>query len=271
MSTTTRHLSETTNIDGWNMRAHARIRVLIAHADPLIAAGLAASLREHGFDVLGLDSEAAFKHPNAHAVAGADVAVADYDSGLGLLGSRGRRHDRVMILTHRDGEAEICHALEQGAVGYLLHGCSVTEILHGIRLMSDGGIVLGPLVASRVAESIKQREPLTSRELDILRRMMFGLSNKSMARALGLAVGTVKTHVKSVLRKLGVANRTHAVAVAQRRGILPRESAAPPRVVRLGGIGNGKPASPASGQSQLVNSMRNGRTSESKFDPVGNR
>ena len=222
LPTTTRRLSEDTNINGWNMRTHTRIRVLIAHADPLIAAGLAASLREHGFDVLGLDSEPAFKDPNADAVAGADVAVTDYDSGLGLLGSRGTSHDRVMILTHRDGEAEICHALEQGAVGYLLHGCSVAEILHGIRLMSDGGIVLGPLVASRVAERMKQRELLTNRELDILRRMMFGLSNKSMASALDLAVGTVKTHVKSVLRKLGAANRTHAVAVAQRRGILPQ-------------------------------------------------
>ena len=69
------------------MRAQAKSRVLIAHADPLIAAGLAASLREHGFDVLGLDDEAALAHSNEGAVAGADVVVADYDCGLGLLGS----------------------------------------------------------------------------------------------------------------------------------------------------------------------------------------
>jgi DNA-binding NarL/FixJ family response regulator len=226
------------------MRAHAKSRVLIAHADPLIAAGLEASLREHGFDVLGLDDEAALAHPNAGAVAGADLAVADYDSGLDLLGSIARCCDRVMILTHRDGEAEVCHALEQGATGYLLHGCSVAEILHGIRLMSDGGIVLAPLAASRVAERMQQQVPLTSRELDILRLMISGLSNKRMARALDVAVGTVKAHVKSVLRKLGAANRTHAVAVAQRRGILPRESTAPPPL-SLAGMGNGRPPSPS--------------------------
>jgi len=253
------------------MRAHARIRVLIAHADPLIAAGLTASLHEHGLEVLGRDGEGTFRHPNAGSPAGANVAVADYDSGLRLLGSRVTGRDRVMILTHRDGEAEICHALERGADGYLLHGCSVAEILHGIRLISSGGIVLGPLVASRVAERMKQQVPLTGRELEILRQMMFGLSNKSMASALDLAVGTVKTHVKSVLRKLGAANRTHAVAVAQRRGILLRDGTAPPRPVRLAGIGNGKPVSPAATHSQLVNSMRNGRPSELLFDPVSSQ
>jgi DNA-binding NarL/FixJ family response regulator len=67
---------------------------------------------------------------------------------------------------------------EQGATGYLLHGCSVADILHGIRLMSDGGIVLGPLVASRVAERMKQRVRLTSRELDILRHVsLAGIGN----------------------------------------------------------------------------------------------
>ena len=79
------------------MRAQARSRVLIAHADPLIAAGLAASLREHGFDVLGLDDEAALAHSNEGAVTGADVAVADYDSGLGLLRLTSRELD---ILRH---------------------------------------------------------------------------------------------------------------------------------------------------------------------------
>jgi DNA-binding NarL/FixJ family response regulator len=207
------------------MRTPIKIRVLIAHSDPLIATGLTASLREHGLEVSQGEVESVGRCGSGSFPVTARVAVADYEAGLRLLGARAGDRDRVMILTHRDGEAEICNALEKGADGYLLHGCSVAEIIHGLRLISDGGTILAPLVANRVAERMKQQVQLTSRELDILRQMMFGLCNKQMATMLKLAVGTVKTHVKSVLRKLGAANRTHAVAVAQRRGIVPRECA----------------------------------------------
>jgi DNA-binding NarL/FixJ family response regulator len=85
-----------------------------------------------------------------------------------------------------------------------------------------GGIALGPLVASRIADRMKQ-QALTPREADILRYMMQGMSNKAIASKLTLAVGTVKTHVKSVLEKLDARSRTQAVSIAQRRGILRDE------------------------------------------------
>ena len=193
------------------MRPNDRIKVLIAHADPLMAAGLESTLgRMRDFEVaLG----------GGVRVPVADVVIADYDAGLRLIASGSVLSRRVMILTHSDSEAKICHALEQGARGYLLFGCTLLELAAGLRSICMGGIALGPLVASRIADRMKQ-QALTPREGDILRHMMLGLSNKAIASKLTLAVGTVKTHVKSVLEKLDATSRTQAVSIAQRRGIL---------------------------------------------------
>src|SRR5262249_17874221 len=107
--------------------------------------------------------------------------------------------------------------------GYMLMGCSLQDLSDGLRSIYMGGIALGPLVASRIADRMKQ-QALTRREGDILRYMMLGMSNKAIASKLTLAVGTVKTHVKSVLEKLDASSRTQAVSIAQRRGILSDES-----------------------------------------------
>jgi DNA-binding NarL/FixJ family response regulator len=196
------------------MRPIEQIKVLIAHGDPLISAGIAATLgRTREFETVG--------QAGRHLVP--DVVVADYDSGLRLIASGGPSSRRVMILTHSDSEAKICHALEQGARGYLLMGCSLQDLVDGFRSVHLGGIALAPLVASRIADRMKQ-QALTRREGDILRCMMLGMSNKAIAAKLTLAVGTVKTHVKSVLEKLDATSRTQAVSIAQRRGILRDES-----------------------------------------------
>jgi DNA-binding NarL/FixJ family response regulator len=195
------------------MRPNVRIRVLIAHGDPLISAGLAATLsRLRDFETI----------TGSGPQPGADVVIADYESGLRLIAGAGALGRRVMILTHSDSEAKICHALEQGARGYLLLGCSLQDLVDGLRSVYIGGIALGPLVASRIADRMKQ-QALTPREADILRYMMLGMSNKAIASKLTLAVGTVKTHVKSVLEKLDAKSRTQAVSIAQRRGILRDE------------------------------------------------
>jgi DNA-binding NarL/FixJ family response regulator len=196
------------------MRPNERIRVLIAHSDPLISAGLAATLSR----LRDFETVTGGARPPA-----ADVVIADYESGLQLIASGGALGRRVMILTHSDSEAKICHALEQGARGYLLLGCSLQALVDGLRSVYMGGIALGPLVASRIADRMKQ-QALTPREADILRSMMLGMSNKAIASKLTLAVGTVKTHVKSILEKLNASSRTQAVSIAQRRGILRDEA-----------------------------------------------
>jgi DNA-binding NarL/FixJ family response regulator len=200
-----------------------RIKVLIAHGDPLISAGLESLLRKrHGFETLVCNPALTVSPATAGHLPSADVVVADYDSGLRLIESGGAGRHRVMILTQNNSEAKICHALEQGARGYLLFGCSIEDVIDGLRSVHGGGVALGPLVVSRMADWMKQ-QALTIREEDILRQVMLGLSNKGVARKLALAVGTVKTHVKSILGKLHAASRTEAVAIAQRRGILGEE------------------------------------------------
>jgi len=203
------------------MRSNERIKVLIAHADPLMAAGLESTLgRMRDFEIaLG------------GRVPVADVVIADFDTGLRLIAAASALSRRVMILTHSDSEAKICHALEQGARGYLLFGCTLQDLAAGLRSIYMGGIALGPVVASRIADRMKQ-QALTRREGDILRHMMLGMSNKAIASKLTLAVGTVKTHVKSVLEKLDATSRTQAVSIAQRRGILREDDENPVRSLR---------------------------------------
>jgi DNA-binding NarL/FixJ family response regulator len=206
------------------MRPNDKIRVLIVHSDPLIAAGLEATLgrmREFETVVGGVGMRLPL----------ADVVVTDYDSGLRLIAAGSPLSRRVLILTHSDSEAKICDALEQGARGYLLLGCSLQELAAGLRSVYLGGIALGPLAATRIADRMKQ-QALTRREGDILRHMMLGMSNKAIASRLTLAVGTVKTHVKSVLEKLDASSRTQAVSIAQRRGILREDDETASRTLR---------------------------------------
>jgi two-component system NarL family response regulator len=223
----------------------SKIKVLIAHSDPLIAAGLTVTLQQQtDFEafvhrpVLQVSTAPAIRMPPA------DVVVADYDSGVRMIASAGTGIRPVVILTHTDSEAQICHALQQGARGYLLLGGSLVELLDGLRTVRAGGMAIGPLVASRVAEWMNHRV-LTRREGDILREMMLGHSNKRIAIQLSVAIGTVKTHVKSILDKLDAASRTEAVAIAQRRGILREEHEFTPprsRVARIGAIPSIRPA-----------------------------
>jgi DNA-binding NarL/FixJ family response regulator len=203
------------------------INVLIAHCDPLIAAGLVAVLGKRRDFKAVVCSPASTSQRMAGHLSSADVVVADYDYGLQLIESAGAGRHRVMILTHSTSEAKICRALEQGVRGYVLLGGSLQNLLDGLRSIHAGGVAVGPLVVSRMADWMKQRT-LTRRQEEILRQLMLGFSNKIIARRLALAIGTVKTHVKAILQKLDAKSRTEAAAIAQRRGILEEEFDHPP-------------------------------------------
>jgi DNA-binding NarL/FixJ family response regulator len=239
------------------MRQNDRIKVRIVHSDPLISAGLSATLgRMREFELVPTEVSSVRLHltgrisrPPAH------VAIADYESGMRLIASVDSLSQHVVILTHSDSEAKICHALEQGARGYMLFGVSVEDLVEGLRSVHAGGIAVGPVVASRIADRMKQ-QALTRRETDIMRQMMLGMSNKAIASKLDLAVGTVKTHVKSILEKLHANSRTEAVSIAQRRGMLREEesvaAASAPAPVGVFGRVIGKPVTAASGSRELL-------------------
>jgi DNA-binding NarL/FixJ family response regulator len=140
--------------------------------------------------------------------------------GLREAGSK----SRAIVFTAYDTDQRILGALRAGARGYLLKGASRTEIFDAVRTVHAGGSLLEPGVTTRlldhVREDVEQREPLTPRELEVLLLISEGLHNSEIAGRLFVTERTVKFHVSSILAKLGADNRTEAVALATRRGLI---------------------------------------------------
>ena len=198
----------------------SRTRVHIAHCEPLVSAGLVSTLRpEMDVKVVVDSSMPSVSNEWLARYATADVVIADYDGGLQLLAAGLSGPARVLIVTHAETEAAIRRAFQRGVRGYLLLACTRQDLIDGIKGVRDGGLVLDPRLITRIGDLLRPPD-LTRREEEVLRELMLGLPNKSIARNLGMRLGTVKTHVKSILEKLEASTRTEAVSIAQRRGIL---------------------------------------------------
>jgi DNA-binding NarL/FixJ family response regulator len=126
---------------------------------------------------------------------------------------------RVIMLTTSDSDGEILRALRAGAAAYILKSMPKDELLAVIRLVHTRGQHLPPEVAARLAEHLGE-EDLTSRELEVLRLIHDGYRNKQIADQLAIAETTVNFHIKNLVNKLGANDRTHAVTIALRRGLL---------------------------------------------------
>lgn len=126
---------------------------------------------------------------------------------------------RFIVLTTFDGDEDIYRALEAGARAYLLKGMTVEELTSTIRIVHSGKTRISPTIAEKLAERMSS-QALTAREQDVLERIVAGRSNKEIASDLNISEATVKTHVNSLLGKLGVGDRTHAATVAIQRGIV---------------------------------------------------
>ena len=126
---------------------------------------------------------------------------------------------RIIALTTWDGDGDIHRALEAGARGYLLKDVVSHEVADAIRSVHRGGRVLPPAVAQRLAE-FTPRIDLTDRELEVLTHMAQGKSNKEIGVALGRTEATVKVHVLHILQKLDAADRTEAVTIGLKRGLI---------------------------------------------------
>jgi len=196
----------------------ATIHVHILHADPVLRAGIAAILSRHA-DMLPSSPEAPF-----YTAGGAAVIVTDYDGGIKLCAQhRPASAPRVLVLTPHNKEGAVRQALDAGVHGYLLQSCTADELAQAVRTLRDGQRCLGETVARCVADSLGRSE-LTSRETDVLQLLGKGYCNKTIARELGIAPGTVKTYVKGVLGKLNATARTHAVVLASERGLIRMEA-----------------------------------------------
>jgi two-component system NarL family response regulator len=130
---------------------------------------------------------------------------------------------RVIVLTTYDGDEDIYRALKAGARAYLLKGMTSEDLVTTIRAVHAGKSHIPPAIAERLAERMGT-EDLTPREFEVLTEIVNGNSNKEIAAALNVSEATVKTHINSLLGKLGVTDRTQAATAAIQRGIVPLES-----------------------------------------------
>jgi DNA-binding NarL/FixJ family response regulator len=130
---------------------------------------------------------------------------------------------RFVVLTTYDGDEDIYRALKSGAKAYLLKGMTSEELISTIREVAAGKSHIPAAIAERLAERMGT-EDLTPREADVLEQIVHGKSNKEIATELNISEATVKTHINSLLSKLGVTDRTQAATAAIRRGLVPFES-----------------------------------------------
>lgn len=210
-----------------NQAVRRFFNVFVMHDDPLVCTGLESALRLHpalrlpapGMDHLSEDTPAV------------DVVITDYRGAMRLCDPISRpRHGalsdaRVLALTSNDREAEIRRAIEAGVHGYLLLGCPLDELIEGVTAVACGVRYLSRSVAQRMADSLT-RASLTLRELEVLQLVAIGEPNKAIARQLRIELGTVKSHMSTIMSKLGVTSRTQAAGIAAVRGLVEDRSLA---------------------------------------------
>ena len=207
-----------------------RVRVLVVDDHPVVRAGLTALLSvQPALEVVGeaADGQSAIE---AATRLEPDVILCDLRLGEGPDGVAVTRAVRsaagpvpaVLILTTYDHDVDVVRAVEAGAAGYLLKDAAPAVIVDSILAASRGESVLGPELTERVVQTMRvRRADLSARELDVLRLVAEGLSNRDVARRLVVSEATVKTHLNHVFAKLGAESRTAAVASARAAGLLP--------------------------------------------------
>jgi len=203
----------------------AAIRVLLFDDHPLMREGIAAALGSHSDIALvgeGGDGAEALELYRRHRP---DVVLMDLQmpkvNGIeATVAIRSKFPDaRIIVLTAHHGDVQVVRALKAGAAAYLLKNTLRTELLDAIRSVHAGQRRLSREVAAEVAEH-RTDDALTERELEVLRAVAAGHSNKIVADLLQISEDTVKSHMRSILSKLYASDRTHAVTIALKRGII---------------------------------------------------
>ena len=204
------------------------IRVMLIDDHPIVRAGIAGMLANtDGIEVVG---EAANGQEALDVLARVDPTVLLVDLRMPVMDGpalieqlRSIGNDiGILVLTTYDTDADILRATEAGANGYLLKDTSQTELIQAIRSTHAGDGWLAPAITAKLMRSMRSGDTtkLSSRELDVLKLVATGNSNKEIATELHVSQATVKTHLIHIFRKLDVSDRTAAVTVARDRGIL---------------------------------------------------
>jgi DNA-binding NarL/FixJ family response regulator len=203
----------------------AQIRVFSVDDHPLLREGIAAMINNQKDMVLvaqaanGREAIQKFKEcrPDVTLM---DLRLPDMSGIDVLIAIRTEFADaRIIMLTTFEGDVEIQRALEAGARGYILKSTPPKDLLEVIRQVHSGKKRVPPEVAARIAEHLSD-ESLTDREVEVLRHIAGGNRNRDIAERLFISEETVKVHIKHIMEKLGASDRTQAVAIAVRRGII---------------------------------------------------
>ena len=202
-----------------------RIRILVVDDHQLLREGIAAVLESQEDMTLvaeannGREALESFRRHRPDVTL-MDLRMPDMNGIEAIAAIRAEfPNARIVVLTTYSGDVQAAAALKAGAVGYLLKSLVRKELIETIRTVHAGKRRVPPEIATDIAEHVAD-DALTAREIEVLRRVAAGHSNKLIAAELDISEGTVKTHMKSILPKLDASDRTHAVMIALKRGIL---------------------------------------------------
>jgi DNA-binding NarL/FixJ family response regulator len=202
-----------------------KVNVLIVDDHPIVRMGIAGIVNSQSDMYVAGQAANGQEAIQLFEQSGPDVTLMDLRlpdmAGAQVIRKIRLRHPdaKFLVLTTYDGDEDIFQALQAGAVGYLVKGMSHEVLLNGLRQVHQGG----QYVPSEIAQRLNQRNPqaeLSGRERQVLALMAKGGSNKAIASALGIKEITVKQHVSVILAQLNVEDRTQAVLMALRRGLV---------------------------------------------------
>jgi DNA-binding NarL/FixJ family response regulator len=202
-----------------------KIKVLAVDDHPLLREGIAAVLHEEEDITLAGEASNGQEAVAKFRACRPDVTLMDLQmpgmNGIdAIIQIRSEfPHARFIVLTTYQGDVQALRALKAGAAGYLLKNMLRKDLVTTIRAVHNGRRYIPPEIAAELADHVAD-DTLTEREIEILRRVAMGNSNKIIADLLHLSEATVKGHMKSILSKLDANDRTHAVMIAMKRGFI---------------------------------------------------